>query len=119
MARDRHFSPDELRALLPFAPVVGATEAYQAEFPPSFTSAGINMRDADRNVFHGVTVSRPEENLLVFGTAYTDGHDGRSDEDIFSVDLDSGHVVQESPSEWVKKRPEYDGTHHSPKTHFE
>jgi hypothetical protein len=115
MSRNRQLSTDQLDALIPYAPMVGATEAHVAGFPAAFGSARIQPRDPERNEFHGLTVSHPTSGLIALGLAYTDRADGRPDEDIYALDVQQGRITYQRPSEWEKMQPGYVDTHHSDK----
>jgi hypothetical protein len=118
MSRNRQLSTNQLDALIPYAPMVGATEVYVAEFPAAFGSARIQPREPERNEFHGLTVSHPTSGLIAFGLAYTDLVDGRPDEDIYALDVEQSRITYHRPGEWEKMQPGYVDTHHSDKPYF-
>ena len=59
-----------------FALVAGATAPCPAVFPSGFVEIGINPRALPRNELLGTIVTRPRQDLTVFGVVYRDLCDG-------------------------------------------
>jgi hypothetical protein len=111
-------SDADLRALLPFAPAVGATQAFDVKFPQPFESVGFKPREASRNTALGLTVTRPSPDLVYFGVAYDDHKDGLTDEDIFALDIPAKEMSYYGRG-WVEKiDPRFKGTHHGDKPYL-
>ena len=113
-----HLDDPVLRSLRNLIPLVGATQYVCGEFPEVFEQNGIRPRDPVRNDYLGMTMSHPREAYGVFGFAYIDNLDGRHDEDIYELEIDSGDLVKFTPGDWENRRPEYEGTHHGDKRYL-
>lgn len=63
--------------------VSGATLALPNHFPQTFNSIGIRTRNLNNNELLGITITRPNNNELVFGPAYFDKKESKDNEDIY------------------------------------
>ena len=118
MSRDRELSERDLQGLLPYFPPTGATAFYPDDYPAALWAAGINPRDAGRNTYIGITVTRPEDEIVVFGFAYGDRRDSSHDEDIYALDSATRILTKHRAREWERLHPEYASTHHGDKSYF-
>lgn len=79
----------------------------------------LQMRESLRNNYLGYTISRPEDNLLVFGLAYEDKYaNNQHDEDYFVHDIKKKTITRYYGKDFEKLYTMYTGTHHKYQSHL-
>lgn len=111
-------SDDVIGGLLAYAPLAGATVAFPGDFPGAFDDVAIRARNPARNTFLGLTVTRPEQNVVAFGLAYRDAKDGATDEDVYTLDLSRKDLTYYGKGRWERAEPQYAGTHRGDKNYL-
>lgn len=79
----------------------------------------INLREAERNILKGFTVSTPkiDKDNKMLGATYYDLKDGYCNEDLFRIGKDK--ITHLKPSDVKNEYPEYNGYHTGDKSYLE
>src|SRR4051794_7830893 len=85
---------------------VGATQADSNVFPDGF---GIGRRNAPRNDYLGIVLTRLEPEVFVVGVNYFDHHDDGDNEDMYKFDLAKSWITPYMGLDFEKEHPQYAG----------
>src|SRR3954465_6983227 len=117
MTKSRNVDPDAWQAFLasrrPLA--VGATGAYPGMFPEGL---GITPRTAPRNQYLGLVETRPDATKHVLGFNYNDAADDGDNEDMYTIDANTGELKPYMRGSFEREYPEYAGYHRAEKIYL-
>jgi hypothetical protein len=94
---------------------VGATAAHPNLFPEGLE---IGRRDAPRNQYLGLVLTRPKEDTFVLGLNYFDTIDGGDNEDMYRLDTTTFELKPYMGRSFEREYPEYAGHHRAAKPYL-
>lgn len=92
----------------------GATLVHQKMYyPTDFTALGINQRNSSDNDFWATLVTKPSDDILVFGFVYLDRKENppQENEDIYVLEFVKRYIKYFPRGQYERENPLYRGTH--------